>query len=68
MFKTKVEWEARVGENRLQFSIFSSLGRCCRWDQEVLLLRVGFKHAHAHTNTEGPEMSFLAGEIKTCIL
>lgn len=26
MFETKVEWEACVGENRLWFSIFSSLG------------------------------------------
>lgn len=60
MFETKVEWEACVGENRLQFSIFSSFAavvrtkKLCwsRWD----------------SNTERSHISFFAGGIKACIL
>lgn len=67
MFETKVEWEACVGENRLQFSIFSSLAAvavikkfCCSgWDSNT------YAHKRTHTNTKGSEMSFFAGGIKT---
>lgn len=43
MFKTKVEWEACVGENRLQFSIFSGLSRCSLWDPGEIQSRMS-KH------------------------
>lgn len=62
-----VEWEERVGDGSLQFSIFSSLVGFCRWDQEVLLLLEGFKHARAET-LRASEMSFFAGGIQTRIL
>lgn len=66
MLETKVEWEACVGENRLQFSIFSSLGGvdgikkfCCSGGIQMC--------THAQTS-EGSDLSFFAGGIKTCIL
>lgn len=51
VFLTKVEWDAGVGEDRLQLSIFSRPAWCCQRDQEVSLLLMRFRQFHACTNT-----------------
>lgn len=51
VFETKAEWEACVGENRLQFYIFSRLAAVI-WDQEVLLV--------TDSNTQTQESSGIA--------
>lgn len=66
MFETKVEWEACVGESRLQLSIFSRCavitGKFCYsgWDSNSVAWRQTQKDA------EGP--FFFAGGTKACIV